>query len=249
MTHLTRRRILAAAVGAGLLTLGAAPARAAAGLAPVELTQTAQIQSGDSLPGVALDWRETVNDSVVADTDLTTVSTDATGGVGLIVDEAVLPGDTGAVTLRATLLDDGGALQNAELALYFALSDTAENGLTEPEREAGDDGDPAGDLHTTATISIWRDMGVGTGNGRSEDIPFLTDGDEAIAAGTLAAVDANPTFDDGYVLSRDGETCLAVGDAVYVSFRWEIPRGAGNLIQGDSARFTVGFVPRRCSEE
>ena len=60
-------------------------------------------------------------------------------GVGLIVDEAVLPGDTGAVTLRATLLDDGGALQNAELALYFALSDTAENGLTEPEREAGDD--------------------------------------------------------------------------------------------------------------
>ncbi|WP_338741349.1 hypothetical protein [Haloplanus salilacus] len=73
--------------------------------------------------------------AVVEDTDLATVSIEVTGGAGVVVvDEAVLPGDTGAVTLRATLVEDGDSLQNAELALHLALTATAENGTTEPER-------------------------------------------------------------------------------------------------------------------
>lgn len=248
MTLPSRRRILATAASLGLLTLGAGPARAAVGLSPVELTQTTQIRAGDPLPPIALDWRETVNGVVREHTDLTAVSSENVGDVGLVVDEAVLPGDTGAVTLRATLLDDADAVPSAELYLYFALTETAENGTTEPEREAGDDGAPEGDLHTTATITIWKDMGLGTGNGRNEDVPYLTDGDEVIAAGTLAAVGAEPALDGGYLLARDGETCLAAGDSVYVSFRWAVPRDAGNLIQGDSARFSVGVAPRRCAE-
>jgi len=248
MTPPSRRQLLATAAGVGLVTLGAGPARAAVGLSPVELTQSAQIRAGESLPRVALDWRETVNGSVRDHTDLTTVSSANVGDLGLVVDEAVVPGDTGAVTLRATLLDDGDAVPTAELSLHFALTETAENGTTEPERKAGDDGAPEGDLHTTATVTIWKDMGLGTGNGRNEDIPYLTDGEEVIASGTFADVAADPAFDDGYLLARNGETCLAPGDSVYVSFRWAVPREAGNLIQGDSARFSVGIAPRRCTE-
>ncbi|RLM53639.1 hypothetical protein DVK02_12360 [Halobellus sp. Atlit-31R] len=249
MYTLTRRQILAAAAGTTLVAVGAGPARAATGLAPVELTQAAQIQPGEALPAIALDWRETVNGAVTADTDLTTVSTDRTGDVGLIVDEAVLPGDTGAVTLRATLVDGGEtAVQSAELSLYFALIATAENGLTEPERETDSTPD-VGELQDVATVEIWTDMGLGTGNGGIEDIPFVTDGDEVIASGTLATVAEDPTVTGGgYRLTRDGETCLSIGDEVYVSFRWAVPGDVGNAVQGDSARFAVGFATRGCAE-
>ena len=247
----TRRQILAAVAGSSLVAVGAGPVRAASGLAPVELNQSAQIQAGDSLPAVALDWRETVNGVVTEDTGLAAVPTESTGDVGLVVDEAVLPGDTGAVTLRATLVDggEGETVGSAELTLLFSLTETAENGLTEPEREANDTTPTVGELQDAAEIEIWNDMGIGTGNGGNEDIPFLTDGDDVIASGTLAAVADDPAFaDGGYGLTRDGESCLTIGEAVYVSFRWTIPTDAGNVIQSDSARFTVGFAARRCRE-
>ncbi|RLM53628.1 hypothetical protein DVK02_12305 [Halobellus sp. Atlit-31R] len=235
--------------GAALLTLGAAPARSAAGLDPVELTQSTQIRTDESLPALALDWRETVNGAVTADTDLTTVSADRTGDVGLVVDEAVLPGDTGAVTLRVTPVDDATddrVADSVAVSLHFALTETAENGRNEPERAAGDDTPERGELQDVATVELWRDMGVGTGNGASEDIPFVTDGDETIAAGTLAEVAADPTFEEGYRLARAGDGCLSVADSVYVSVRWAIPAQAGNVIQSDSARFAIGVSGRRC---
>ncbi|MDQ2053893.1 hypothetical protein [Halobellus sp. H-GB7] len=252
MENPTRRQVLGAVSGTALLAFGAAPARSAAGLDPVEPNQSTQIQTGESLPTVALDWRETVNGVVTEDTDLSTGSTGHTGDVGLVVDEAVLPGDTGAVTLRASLADGtpgANAAQSAAVSLHFALTDTAENGRNEPERAAGDETAETGELQDFATIELWRDMGLGTGNGANENIPFVTDGDEMIASGTLAEVDADPVFDDGYPLSRSGESCLSVGDAVYVTFRWSIPERAGNVIQGDSAQFVVGVTVEACGND
>ena len=254
MDQPTRRQVLGALSGTALLAFGAAPARSAAGLDPVEPNQSTQIQTDESLPTVALDWRETVNGVVTEETDLSKTSTGHTGDVGLVVDEAVLPGDTGAVTLRASLVDDtadgaGSAAQSAAVSLHFALTDTAENGRNEPERAAGDETAETGELQDFATIELWRDMGLGTGNGANEDIPFVTDGDEMIASGTLAEVDADPVFDDGYPLSRSGEPCLSVGESVYVTFRWSIPERAGNVIQGDSAQFVVGVTVEGCKNE
>ncbi|MGQ4555646.1 hypothetical protein [Halobellus sp. GM3] len=248
----SRRQVLSGLSGAVLLAVGAGSVRRAAALATVELDQSTQIDTESALPPVALDWRETVNGEVREDTDLTAASDGNTGDVGVIVDEAVLPGDTGAVTLRAAIPDEadlnGGERdsQSAELLLRYSLTETAENGLTEPERKAGDDTPDRGELQDVATVDIWRDMGLGTGNGAVESVPLVSGGDEMIASGTLAAVGESPAFEDGYRLTRNGETCLSPGDAVYVSFRWSIPTDVGNVIQGDSVQFAIGVEPRRC---
>jgi hypothetical protein len=259
----TRRRILAAIGGAGALYVGADLAGAALGLDPVDLNQrtvsgTYAQANGftDGPPRIALSWREILNGEVQEDTGLTEDTTGDAGDVGLIVDEAVMPGDSGSVTMRAELLEREGETDDAELYLLCRLTETAENGLTEPELDAGDDPNSTeGELDDETQLSIWVDEGIFTGNGELEDLPVI--GDDTVAQGRLSEVSKPPeeggiggnalNNEGGYQISIDGETCHSVGEEVYVSFRWEIPEGAGNIIQGDSARFQVVFDPRPCS--
>jgi hypothetical protein len=249
----SRRRILAAVGGVGALYLGADSAGAVLG-DPVELNQRTvngtyaqQNEFTQAPPLIALSWREVVNGQVREDT---TDDVAETGGVGLIVDEAVMPGDSGAVTMRAELLERDTETQDAELYLVYRLTETAENGINDPEREAGDTSPNDGELEDYAEVRVWIDDGLLGGDGELSTLPVI--GDSPVASGTLAEVDTsqldgNPSANTGgYQLSVDGETCLSPGATVYVSFEWEIPESVGNIIQGDSAVFQLGFDPRPC---
>jgi len=262
LNSLTRRRILAAVGSAGALYLGAD--RAGAAFGTVDMNQrtvngTYAQPTGftQAPPRIALSWREIVNGQVQEDTGLTTDTEGQTGGVGLIVDEAVVPGDSGSVTMRVELLERDTPTENAQLYLLFRLSDTSENGVNEPERDAGDDPDSSeGELDDKTEISVWIDEGIFTGNGELEPLPII--GDETVAEGSLREVSRDPAEGGiggdaaantgGYQISIDGDTCLSPGDEVYVSFQWRIPESVGNIIQGDSATFQVVFDPRPCPE-
>ncbi|WP_423751260.1 hypothetical protein [Salinirarus marinus] len=258
----TRRRILAAVGSVGALYLGVDRVGAALGSETVETNQQTvngtyaqSTEFTNAPPRIALAWRETVNGAVQEETDL--AADGETGAVGLVVDEAVVPGDSGAVTMRARLLEDPEqTTQNARLYLRFRLSETAENGINDPERVAGDGTPDAGELDDVAEIRIWKDDGAfGSGDGEPTwaDVPIV--GDTEITDGwqSLAEVADSGTFDGGYQLS----TCLdpAEEPEVYVSFRWEIPQSLPadapgtdiNVIQGDSATFQVGIDPRPCA--
>jgi len=256
LDSLTRRRILAAVGSAGALYLGVDRASATLGYGIVDMNQRTVNETyaqtnefTQAPPRIALTWREIVNGAVQEDTGLTTDTDGETGGVGVIVDEAVLPGDSGSVTMRAELLERDTPTQDAQLYLLLRLSETAENGANEPELDAGDVvGADGGELHEHTEISVWIDEGIFTGNGELEDLPVI--GDQAVAEGTLAEVadpDPSGTGDGEFQISIDGDTCLSPGDEVYVSFEWRIPESVGNIIQGDSATFQVAFDPRPCS--
>jgi len=260
---LTRRRILAAAGSVGALYLGADRAGAALGLDPVETNQRtvngtyAQSQGfvdENPPPRIGLSWREMVNGERQEDTGLTGSVNGDTGGVGLVVDEAVMPGDSGSVTMRARLLEaeDTDQTADAELYLLVHLSNTAENGTNEPEEKAGDTSPNDGELEDFTEITVWVDDGIFTGNGELEPLPVI--GDTPIASGTLAEVATTSDLagnaqnnTGGYRISIGGDTCLSPGQEVYVSFEWKIPESVGNIIQGDSATFQVGFDPRPCN--
>jgi hypothetical protein len=249
---LTRRRILAAVGSAGALYVGVDRVGAAVGLDPVDTNQRTvngtyaqPTEFTYAPPRIALSWREVVNGSVREETDLT--ADGETGAVGLVVDEAVVPGDSGSVTMRVQLLErEDQRTEDAELHLRFRLSNTAENGINEPEREAGDDSPNDGELDDFTRIRVWKDDSLmGTGDGEWDGVPIV--GDTEIASGTLAGV--ADEIGDGYRLTVDGETCLSPGTELYVSFQWSIPSSVGNVIQGDSATFQVGFEPRTCGSE
>jgi len=265
LNSLTRRRILAAVGSAGALYLGVDRAGAALGLDPVDMNQrtvngTYAQTNGftDAPPRIALSWREIVNGQVQEDTGLTADTEGETGSVGLIVDEAVVPGDTGSVTMRVELLERDTPTENAQLYLFVRLSDESENGVNEPERDAGDDpNSDEGELDGKTDMSVWVDEGILTGNGELEELPVI--GDRKVAEGSLAHVASQDAlgvthvsegvYEGGYQISIDGDTCLSPGDEVYVSFQWRIPESVGNIIQGDSATFQVGFDPRPCQPE
>lgn len=261
----TRRRILAVIGGAGALYVGADLAGAALGLDPVDLNQrtvsgTYAQANGfvDGPPRIALSWREIVNGEVQEDTGLTDDTQGETGEVGIIVNQTVMPGDSGSVTMRAELLGREGGTDRAELYLLCRLTETAENGVNEPELEAGDDPDSTeGELDDETEMSIWVDNGILDANGELEDLPII--GDDTVAQGSLNEVSQPPSGggiggnaaedEGGYQITIDGETCHAVGDEVYVSFEWEVPESVGNIIQGDSARFQIIFDPRPCPQQ
>ena len=198
LDSLTRRRILAATGSAGALYLGVDRAGAVLGLDPVDMNQrtvngtyarsTDWENSEDGPPRIGLAWQERVNGDIREETDLTTDG--ETGNVGLIVDEAVMPGDSGSVTMRARLIsaenEPAENTANAELYVLFHLSETAENGINDPEREAGDTSPNDGELDDFTRITVWEDGGIFDGNGELEALPII--GDTPIAEGSLAEV-------------------------------------------------------------
>jgi hypothetical protein len=261
---LTRRRILAAVGSAGALYLGVDRAGAALGLDPVDMNQhtvdgtyAQPTEFVNAPPPIGLAWRETVNGEVREETSLS--ADGETGAVGLIVDEAVMPGDSGSVTMRARLLErEDQETANAALYLRFRLSETGENGINEPEEEAGDDTPNAGELDDVTQIRIWKDedaFGSGDGDLTWGSVPFVGDTELTDGWQSLADVAEDDALVDGYRIS----TCLdpATDPEIYVSFRWQFPETMPadlpwtdpNVAQGDSAVFQVGFEPRPCGGE
>ncbi len=248
MVRITRRRLLAAVGGVGAAAGTGSIAADALARPPLEQhavgrpTSAATIES-DAPPQIAVSWREIINGSVTETSDLQ-VDGD-TGALGLLVDHELMPGDSGSVTMRVRLLErPNQSTSPAEIHLFAVLLNSDENGLTEPERAAGDRTPETGELDDTLQVRIWRDDGIFAGHGSWEPIPVV--GDTIVESGTLRAV--TDALTDGRVLPINGQTCLspAASPETFVSFRWSCPSSAGNQIQSDSVAFQIGFVPRRC---
>lgn len=269
MTHgspLTRRELLAAIGGVGLLAAGP---RVAGAIHPDPgFTQYTYAQSTG--PDLRVAWYERYNGTVLEESNrftdggpLTNASDsfNESGDAGRFVDvtgpNAVAtgpvlsipnaqPGDEGLllIGLRAEGAD-------ARAWLSVAAYDFAENSLTEPERTAGDtttDGTTAdaGELQHHLDVECWYDtgrFGVGGCNGHRE----FTE-EAVVAAGTLAevsnALSGGVPLDFGLV----GDACIDAGTQRCLAIRWRIDPSVTNVVQSDSVRLDIAFAVTTCDD-
>jgi hypothetical protein len=267
MTHLTRRQLLAAAGVAGVGTglAGAGLARATARDPPyTRYTYAAPGDTDERRLRVA--WYETYttdgtrtfveSTNSSGETDRTTVFDPASeptyvNDPGPVISlPNVLPGDSGVVVVgleaQPVDIDDEGV----DVWLQIGLTGNAENGVNEPESlEPGED-DPlgpgsgdadSGELADEVEIRVWKDGGFMTGCDGDYDSLSET----SLANDSLAAVSSTDPLADGELVVE----CLPQGSARCVGFRWELPEGTGNHIQGDSAGFDLRFHGQSCGAE
>lgn len=263
MTHgspLTRRDILAAIGGVGLLAAG--PRVASALRQEPSFTQYTYAQSDG--PDLRVAWYERYNGVLQEESnrftggDPLTNSADSlneSGDAGRFVDvtgtDAVAtgpvlsipdaqPGDEGLllIGLRA---EDAPARAWLSITAY----DFAENSLVEPERAAGDT-DADDELQDYVDVAVWYDtgrFGVGGCNGARD----FTE-EAVVAAGTLAevgaALDGGVALDFGLV----GDACIDEGTQRCLALRWRIDPAVTNVIQSDSASLDIAFAATTCED-
>ena len=157
----------------------------------------------------------------------------------IIALDDVLPEDSGVVSVRLGLDADGDDV-TVEPELSLVLEETAENGLTDPEEEAGDTSQNEGELQEYIDVAVWEDTGLmdidvfGADNmERDFGERLLTNDDGEDAEGTLAEV---AKILDGVSLGTLNDD----GDTVTVSFGWEFDSENDpiNVTQSDSVKFT-----------
>jgi hypothetical protein len=170
-------------------------------------------------------------ESVVASSDGTAPSdtTRQTDGSGVdmepvsgesrlqVVAANVLPGDEGA---HSVTLENNGSASGTLVAAFTNVSD-GENGLTEPERELGDDS-TAGELseHLRVRLSV-------VGNGE-----YIVGNGSESGYVRLSEVEENATL-------ADDEILLGSGERVTVTFEWRLPVQTGNVVQSDRVGFDL----------
>mgnify|MGYP000147401827 CR=1 FL=1 len=239
-TILTRRRLLAGAGAAGLASVTGLSLLTDDALG---YTHSATI-TGASEVSLQSDWRATHNGRVVSKSGDGVETTDD-GATATV--QNVLPGDTGTLSFQVTPESEDGEAPNVQPELTLELTETAENGLTEPERKAGDDDRDEGELQDYLEVEVWYDTGImgveafGGDNGTQDPREGLVDPE---AEGTLAEV--ADALDD---IAIGG--CLGEGeDPLAVTMRWEFPdeQEDQNVTQGDSVEFDVVLVPEQCDE-
>lgn len=246
---LTRRRLIAAVGGVGFLTAGSRAASAAMDLDPVTFTQFEQVDGG-AMPDVLLNWRETYNGDVLEASGFS--NPPSAGPEGLLIDVAdVLPGDAGTVTFQVEL-GEGETEQAPDAArVLFApvIYENAENGVNEPERDAGDVVGSAGDLDDALTLGLRYDGGC---NGT--DLPIVPD-DTRVHPDVAKSASAGQTIrevasilSDGVELTPPSGSCFQVGESTCLTVEWALPKGVGNRVQGDSLGFLFRFSPQPCEQ-
>lgn len=236
-TTLTRRRLLAGAGAAGLASVTGLSLLTDDALG---YTHSATI-TGASEVSLQSDWRATHNGSVVSESGDGVEMTD--DGATATVSN-VLPGDTGTLSFQVTPESEDGETPQVQPRLTLDLTETPENGRSEPERKVGDDTPDVGELQDYLQVEVWYDTGImgvdsfGGDNGTHDLGEGLVDSD---AQGSLAAV-AN-VLDDVAV-----GNCLGGDDSLAVTMGWEFPEKQEyqNVTQGDSVEFDVVLVPDQC---
>jgi hypothetical protein len=133
---------------------------------------------------------------------------------------SVEPGDGGTVDLSLTLSGSP-----ASLWARGELTAVDEGGTTEAERSAGDTG-PPGELQEYVQVRLWYDA---DGDGATDE------GERVVYEGSLADLDDA----GGWIPLTDG--CVTPGDHT-ATFRWDLPTDAPNVVQTDSASFTLGIA-------
>ena len=192
--------------------------------------------------GYTLDaeWRETYTrngeTTLLEDTTPDGSGSESDADAGIVQLNDILPGDRGTVSFDLTAdRTDTDASDTVSPTLGLDITDRAENGLTDPEAEAGDTTETVGELQEYLQITIWENTGIlgvdalGADN-LSQEItePTIAEGTFAEVAGslndeTLGTIDA--TADD---------------DSVSVTLRWEFTDDANiNVTQTDSVTFAL----------
>jgi hypothetical protein len=154
-----------------------------------------------------------------------------TAGPQLEIDN-VLPGDEGRVAVGVEAEVPEG--EEREVWYRAELFEWSENGVNEPEREAGDepiDEDNEGEFSEYAGVTVWEDQGIVGGCDGELDM-----WESEVADGSLESVLAD--LEDGQSLG-----CLEDGEGACLGLWWELPATEPdiNVVQGDSATFQLTF--------
>lgn len=229
---INRRRVLAGIGGTGLAAF------AGLGLATREsLAYPDQmVMTSNSSFTLEADWRETYNGTVLENT-----LEDKTENEPAVISLGdIKPGDEGTFSFRLQLQEGDPDIEPPELSVN--LESTAENGINEPERQAGDSSPNDGELEETLQVKLWYDDGpLGTNNATQGSMEDLIDQD---ADGTLEYVANNV---NGVPLDKNlTNGCFTTDDQVIVSFEWKFPESAGNVTQSDSVTFTFEITSELC---
>jgi hypothetical protein len=231
---INRRRLLGVLGGTGVaayLGLGYATGD------PVRYTYA----SSHSCDGYTLDaeWRETYTRDGETTLLENTTSSDgaAPGGSSVIQLSNVLPGDRGTVSFTVTAdRTDTDASDTVSPTLGFDIVETAENGLIDPEEEAGDTTENTGELQEYLDLTIWENTGILGVDALGADDLTQQITEDTIAEGTFAEV-ADALNDEplGSI-----NTSADSDESVSVTLRWEFADDAGiNETQTDSVTFTL----------
>jgi hypothetical protein len=186
------------------------------------------------------DWRETYNDTPLEDTRANRTSD---GAVVSLAD--VVPGDSGTLSFRLAVVPDSEDDDpSVEPSLSLNLPGTAENDLTDSERERGDASGDGGELQEALDVKLWYDEGLANydvfgGDNAEQDAgeTLVTSGAEGSLADVAAAVTDVPL---------DAKGCLGTDETLTVSFSWRLDSGVGNEIQSDSVTFDLEITARQC---
>jgi predicted ribosomally synthesized peptide with SipW-like signal peptide len=143
----------------------------------------------------------------------------AQGSVVVLNVGPLAPGDSGSNTWIAKNV---GSIAG-KLSLTVSSITNNDNGLTEPEREAGDTtgGDGGGELGEYLDVVLWVDL---NGNGQKDNGEVLYEGYLNGMAGTYSDV-----------------ATLGMDESVKIILEWSIDSSVGNIIQSDSASFDITF--------
>ena len=229
---INRRRLLGVLGGTGVATyLGLEHATGD----PVRYTYA----SSHSCDGYTLDaeWRETYTRD-----DETTLLENTMSSDGVEPDEPsiiqlsnVLPGDRGTVSFRLTAdRTNTDVNDTVSPTLSFDIVETAENGLIDPEEEAGDTTENTGELQEYLDLTIWENTGILGVDALGADDLTQQIGEPTIAEGTFAEVADTLNNETLGSITTDSD------DSVSVTLRWEFADDAGiNVTQTDSVTFTL----------
>ncbi|MEZ3145329.1 hypothetical protein [Halobaculum sp. MBLA0143] len=145
----------------------------------------------------------------------------------------VVPGDDGRLAIGLLAADRPNDDEGVAVWLRPSLTES-ENGVTDPEAAASDEG-PGGELGAALETVVWRDDGlVGACDGtQGIDEPTVAEGS---LRGTVAALS------DGYRVAD----CLSQGSRVCLGLSWSLPADVGDYVQTDEARLDLVFAGVPC---
>ncbi|MGM0590715.1 MAG: hypothetical protein ACQETI_03635 [Halobacteriota archaeon] len=273
--HFTRRQLLAGIGTVGLVTTGAGFTRELRSR-PFSRFAYTLAQTDEDDGRLLVSWYETYNGDYQESQPNTTAEnwngTDTTQYVPgvpatpVISLSNVLPGDTGALVVG--FLAEGDEDLNVWVKPQLLESD--ERSVNEPELKAGDlPDDPTdpfdGELAAATDALLWHDIGlvdngvVGACDGSFTEITVGENtlvSEPVIASGTfedLRVADGYGGLErDGWILldfthDDDATECLTVGRQQCVGFEWRVPKAEANLLQSDSAVFSLAVAATPCS--
>lgn len=143
----------------------------------------------------------------------------------LVVEENVLPGDSGTISI-------GLVAEAMDARIRCQITD-------------GDGGEQFGSLAAFLSAGLWYDTGLfGIGDctgatGMPADADFH---------GTLGTLGERfgPDGTEELWLGRSGRPCLSEGEQLCLGFAWELPNGVPNELQRESTSFGLSFQAEQC---